>query len=1184
IEDVTDLSWNNQVQQILATSSNSGSTAVWDLRNRREVMNLAHSGNLGLDLNQGMSSSNGMSRSGVSAVKWHPNSPTQLVTSLDDDKTPVILAWDLRNAKSPTKFYSGHNRGILSLSWCLKDPSLLLSSGKDNRTICWNVDSGEIISELPTSNNWVFDVQWNQKNPNFLSTASFEGKISIYKTQPISKESQTTTFVEDPFDISNSQDLSQSLVLKSPPKWLSRPCGASFGFGNKLVSFNNSSSNVSCFQVVSDLELTNHALELNQKLQAGELESLCLDRMKEATDKLEIDEWKTLSLLFQPNAREKLIEMLGFDKSNLKTKVEKLLADLSSKNSEPEAIKEEPKKSKSKKSKKTKKTESENVDDAAEVHETPDATQEDDKEHTPFAADDSNSSDLFLKSISKDGDSLSESIADLSISETVSNNVDFSGSFSLQCSEQDTDDLISKSLMLGNIEDAVSICIENNRFADALVLASCSSPELTAKTQLAYFQKRGKSFPYVRLLYSIYSNDLTDIVRNSEIKEWPMVLSFICTYSQDTHFSHHCSQLGARLESAFAKSDDQDLMWGALLCYLVSGNVGKISLIWIKRHQKNEPISKNPTSLSSLKTISSLHKFVEKLSILIAAIDFVDPSVGSSSDSTSAGQKYLLSPLYDIYVDYAEFLVSQGLFTMCMDFLNRIPSDYTTKDSNGNDRVSALKYRLYKSGCVAWNGLSLPSPDFDLQTINAEITQAPAYNNTSAPVSTNNQYTHSAQNFYSQNTGYAQPPQAANSMANQNQFYNNKPPMHQPNHSHPPSNLNSYNQSQPQQQYNSFNPAMNSPHIPQIPKPQIQNISTDYNQTYQNTQPISPNTALGYPPNSYYNPNSGPSMISPSQSNINRAALNPPPVSMIPPPRPVNPQSIPTGATPPPQKEGAWNDPPMIAKPIKRSNPSVPKPPVISNPFPNGRSTPPLSQSSSNLAGSTQIDNSANKPYQQQPISSYNPNPPQFNQQQQFQQPPVYPTPNSGSMPTFGAQPQMQQTNMFNPALGLQGVQPAQPMATRGQVVAPPSAINNRASANVVQQAKSPNSQSSSNLKFPPGDRSHFPDYWKPVHAKLQALLEKCQKFTPNNQKRIIEDSNKRLQQLFDLMNNDAIPKAGANSEINTLFSNLISSIETRNYHSAHSDVTSIMSSSSDLTSSMLGVKRMIDILKSLPV
>ena len=29
------------------------------------------------------------------------------------------------------------------------------------------------------------------------------------------------------------------MQLKSPPKWLRRPCGASFGFGGKLVSFEN---------------------------------------------------------------------------------------------------------------------------------------------------------------------------------------------------------------------------------------------------------------------------------------------------------------------------------------------------------------------------------------------------------------------------------------------------------------------------------------------------------------------------------------------------------------------------------------------------------------------------------------------------------------------------------------------------------------------------------------------------------------------------------------------------------------------------------------------------------------------------------------------------------------------------------------------------------------------------------
>ena len=31
------------------------------------------------------------------------------------------------------------------------------------------------------------------------------------------------------------------MQLKSPPKWLRKPCGASFGFGGKLVSFENPS-------------------------------------------------------------------------------------------------------------------------------------------------------------------------------------------------------------------------------------------------------------------------------------------------------------------------------------------------------------------------------------------------------------------------------------------------------------------------------------------------------------------------------------------------------------------------------------------------------------------------------------------------------------------------------------------------------------------------------------------------------------------------------------------------------------------------------------------------------------------------------------------------------------------------------------------------------------------------------
>ena len=33
---------------------------------------------------------------------------------------------------------AGHTRGILAMSWCPFDPGMLLTCGKDDRTLCWN--------------------------------------------------------------------------------------------------------------------------------------------------------------------------------------------------------------------------------------------------------------------------------------------------------------------------------------------------------------------------------------------------------------------------------------------------------------------------------------------------------------------------------------------------------------------------------------------------------------------------------------------------------------------------------------------------------------------------------------------------------------------------------------------------------------------------------------------------------------------------------------------------------------------------------------------------------------------------------------------------------------------------------------------------------------------------------------
>ena len=84
-----------------------------------------------------------------------PPAPTPLPL-LSSPPTPWTLPfplpfcpqlWDLRNSVSPIREFHGHAKGVLAMSWCPQDSSFLLSSGKDNRTICWDVGAGESAGE-----------------------------------------------------------------------------------------------------------------------------------------------------------------------------------------------------------------------------------------------------------------------------------------------------------------------------------------------------------------------------------------------------------------------------------------------------------------------------------------------------------------------------------------------------------------------------------------------------------------------------------------------------------------------------------------------------------------------------------------------------------------------------------------------------------------------------------------------------------------------------------------------------------------------------------------------------------------------------------------------------------------------------------------------------------------------------
>ena len=103
----------------------------------------------------------------------------------------------------------------------------------------------QVLYELPTSNQWSFDVQWCPRNPGVLSSCSFDGHISIYSLMGGREETPASPSASDisasfpgmdPFSQPMAQPQptqQQGMALKKAPKWLRRPVGATFGVGTR---------------------------------------------------------------------------------------------------------------------------------------------------------------------------------------------------------------------------------------------------------------------------------------------------------------------------------------------------------------------------------------------------------------------------------------------------------------------------------------------------------------------------------------------------------------------------------------------------------------------------------------------------------------------------------------------------------------------------------------------------------------------------------------------------------------------------------------------------------------------------------------------------------------------------------------------------------------------------------------
>ncbi|KAF9386751.1 protein transport protein S31 [Mortierella sp. AD011] len=1192
LEDITCVAWNNHVQHILATSSTTGYTVVWDLKSKREVLTLSYPGaSVGGMGSMGNLGQMGASRRGITAIAWNPDVATQIITATEDDNNPVILVWDLRYAHAPEK-----------------DSDLLLSAGKDCRSLCWNPKSGEVIGELPASSSWTFDIAWCPRNPDLLASVSFDGQINVDSIQSTHESgaasgSHAAQEAHDPFAPPQfqTQNTAATISLKQPPKWLRRPVGATFGFGGKLAIFRNRPApplnlppgavapagvpttipSVTLANVVTETELVQRANDLEYALETKTLDKFCEGRSQtNATSEY----WTVLRALFEANPREHLLHHLGFDKQEMVDQVAALTRQMNI-NSNPSVT-------------------------------SPKA------EGAPHNLNSSTAemNDLFSTGASTELQQFGEDTFGNYAPAPTSNEFKPkpSNPFHIYpASDTDIDKKITRCIIAGDFESAVNVCLHDGRLSDALVLAICGGTELLERTQKAYFERRAASTPYVRLLQNVVTGDLEDVVRNADLADWKEIVVILCTFARPEEFGKLCESLGNRLEQQWIskiQSGEQadQLRCNTVLCYLAAGNLERVVSIWIREQEEEIALSALNQSASEYeRNARSLQAFIEKVTVFRKAIDYVDVAIAGNPNEDHPEEQdghHKLAALYDKYAEYAELMVSQGLLTTALEYLNLTPVDYQNKET-----LAVMRDRLYHSGVDV---SKVPAPEFPFEPIylmaEGEYQQQQLYQ------------TGQQQQQYGQqhNQGYLQ-----------NQYQPQQQHQYQPNQYQP-----QQPQPQPQLQQSPYGATQNTYGVPAAaPFGNAGYNATGYQQQQQQQSIVPP------PPNPFNAPPQQADHRPPQPAAINNPYAPPAPAyggynqPTAPPTfnQPGYPgqndagsygglynqqQNAPVERTrsaelPPSQRKdtGNWNDPPAVplanaakrnaaaaaaaalnkaqfsspfpGSPSMGNNPAgstTPPPPAFGQPTQASALPPPpmmgarpaaaspyspvpaashLPPPPTNMGGAMSPRNANQRaqpsPFQNfggnqaQPVNAYG-QPPQ--QQQGYQQ---------------GYQPPQQQQQGYGQAAPAPGpYAPAQQPPMGGMASGMPQVLQQRP----LTPAAPPTPPEPAKNKHPVGDRTHIPAGQKLIYTVLASELALARQYATPAAKRPLDDAEKKLNVLFDMLNNEEVSPSVVEQMLL-----LAQALQAKNYNSAYQIHLELHSTrTNEVSSWMTGVKRLI--------
>lgn len=656
-EEVCAIQWNLRVSHIVGSGTAGGVLRIWDLRQRRQVISIPSPG----------------SRMRCSGIHWHPEIPTQVMTTCNQDNGFGALLWDLRGATQPiVTFNNIAHRGVTSASWCGQDSEMILVSTTEPRNLIVSSKTGELLCDLQAQPSASFDVQWSPRIPGLYLTSTVDSNLTIRSllTSEVSRSVSVETvnaLAESFGEMASGFDTGfpaqspkvqanekKSVNIQRPPKWLRRPVSIAFGRSGRyaFVSGKGEGKVTVAPHKLKLQGLKERLFDLDEVLKNANsadprsVEVMCRDAAKSSELKEDVMGFEVLALLFQENPRMKLLKYLGFD-------VEKVAESSVGRNNAGNGL---PLSAALAVPLRTEESDALEANGNTEVGDSPQA---DILGHVPIVSgpapwDDVNlQSDSILDDAETNGNEGASKYGSKPKAETGN---EFEG-----MTKSTINVLIRNSIIMGNISKAVDACLFSGRMADALVLARAGGPSLWYRAHTEYLsslESQGSSNVISAVAGSKAKlQEFLSSVNGQSKDAWKEALAVVLTYVPGPELSESCTALGNRL-----LGDGRD--GPALVCFICAGNTQMAISTW-----KGEAKRASQPSRAMEERVVSLSSSVRKVRLLTAAVLF------GSGEADFGSVRCLDEVSGSILCEYAGLLALSGEADVAASYVSNLNAD-----------------------------------------------------------------------------------------------------------------------------------------------------------------------------------------------------------------------------------------------------------------------------------------------------------------------------------------------------------------------------------------------------------------------------------------------------------------------------------------------------------------------------